>query len=173
MSDLRKQVIKLAHEVPELRVLLVPMLREAMEFDTPEALKKYLKEHPDADKSKHHVKKQEGKDDSKGSEKPLSKKQHTYHTPLGNIRVYQGTKGFQVALEDENSQSGTSIIPFREGGGRSKGTSGWSEKGESAKLGKPVRVQDLDSGTREKILQYFEDLERESFESSAFAGGRR
>jgi transposase len=57
MSDLRKQVIKLAHDVPELRVHLVPMLREAMEFDTPEALKKYLKEHPDADKSKHHVKK--------------------------------------------------------------------------------------------------------------------
>jgi len=30
----------------------------AMDFDTPEAMKKYLHDHPDADKSRHHVKKQ-------------------------------------------------------------------------------------------------------------------
>lgn len=39
--------------------------RFAMEFDSPEALKKYLKEHPGADKSKHTVKK---KDESKDSD---------------------------------------------------------------------------------------------------------
>jgi len=33
--------------------------RYAREFDTPEALKNYLHEHPQADKSKHHVKKHE------------------------------------------------------------------------------------------------------------------
>lgn len=39
--------------------------RIGMEFDSPEALKKYLHEHPDADKSKHSVKKPE-KGDSEG-----------------------------------------------------------------------------------------------------------
>lgn len=33
--------------------------QQAMEFDSPEALKKYLHDHPDADKSKHTVKKPE------------------------------------------------------------------------------------------------------------------
>jgi hypothetical protein len=33
---------------------------------TDEALKKYLKEHPDADKSKHSVKKKEDEDASQG-----------------------------------------------------------------------------------------------------------
>jgi len=40
---------------------LVKIARDltSMEFDSPEAMKRYLKEHPDADKSKHTVKKQE------------------------------------------------------------------------------------------------------------------
>lgn len=42
--------------------------RVAMEFDTPEALKKYLQDHPDADKSKHTVKKPE-KDEGGGDAK--------------------------------------------------------------------------------------------------------
>jgi hypothetical protein len=37
----------------------------AMEFDTEEAKKKYLKEHPDADRSKHTVKKKEEKSKAK------------------------------------------------------------------------------------------------------------
>lgn len=46
-----------------------------MEFDTEEALQKYLKEHPDADKSKHTVKKEdtekkEDDADKGGKEKP-------------------------------------------------------------------------------------------------------
>jgi hypothetical protein len=54
-----------------------------MEFDSPEALKKYLKDHPDADKSKHTVKKpgdeeptQEepgSEDKGRGEKKPESK----------------------------------------------------------------------------------------------------
>ncbi|MFA6234138.1 MAG: hypothetical protein WC824_08130, partial [Bacteroidota bacterium] len=57
MNALRERVLKLAHEVPELRKHLVPILRKtAMEFDTPEALKKYLDEHPGADRSNHTVK---------------------------------------------------------------------------------------------------------------------
>jgi hypothetical protein len=50
MSDMAKRVV-------------ARFLGLAMEHDTPEALKKYLKEHPDADKSKHTVKKQEDKDE--------------------------------------------------------------------------------------------------------------
>jgi len=41
--------------------------RFATEFPTPEALKKYLRDHPDADKSKHSVKKQDGKQDKADS----------------------------------------------------------------------------------------------------------
>lgn len=61
MNDFRTAVLKLAHEVPELRKHLMPILsKTAMEFDTEKALKKYLKEHPGADKSNHSVKKTEG-----------------------------------------------------------------------------------------------------------------
>jgi len=58
MSDtqLRSHLIRLAHANPELRPQLLPLLRTAMDFDSPEALKKYLQEHPGADKSLHHVK---------------------------------------------------------------------------------------------------------------------
>jgi hypothetical protein len=52
---LREQMIKLAKDNPELRKHLVPILKEAMEFPTQKALKKYLDDHPDADKSKHKV----------------------------------------------------------------------------------------------------------------------
>ena len=70
MSDLRQSVIKLAHEHPELRRHLVPILmKTAMEFDTQEALDKYLKDHPGADRSNHTVKKQEGGGGSDGGTK--------------------------------------------------------------------------------------------------------
>ena len=83
MSDLllRNAVAKLASENPELRKHLVPLLRQATEFDSPEALKKYLHEHPDADKSKHHVKKQEGGGEAKkdeGDNKPVALSREGY-----------------------------------------------------------------------------------------------
>jgi DNA-binding ferritin-like protein len=51
---------------------------EAMEHATPEALGKYLKDHPNADKSKHTVKKKDegGKSKSESGSKP-SKKRHS------------------------------------------------------------------------------------------------
>jgi hypothetical protein len=52
---LREQIIKLAKENSELRKHLIPLLKTAMEFPTQKALKKYLDEHPDADKSLHKV----------------------------------------------------------------------------------------------------------------------
>lgn len=55
--SLRTDIIKLATDHPELRVHLLPLLKQAMEFDTPEAMQSYLKAHPGADKSNHTVKK--------------------------------------------------------------------------------------------------------------------
>jgi hypothetical protein len=55
---IRDDLIKLGSTNPELRPHIRPLLRVAMEFDTPDALKKYLRDHPDADKSKHTVKEQ-------------------------------------------------------------------------------------------------------------------
>lgn len=82
-SDLRSALMKLAADVPETRRHLVPLLRdasahkEAIEFDTESALRKYLRRHPDADKSKHTVKKTESpstlKDDDKKDKAAPSK----------------------------------------------------------------------------------------------------
>ena len=72
MSDtaLRAGLIRLAHARPDLRTHILPLVtgRVAMEFDSQEALEKYLKDHPKADKSKHTVKKNDGgkKDKGKG-----------------------------------------------------------------------------------------------------------
>jgi hypothetical protein len=60
MSDLRARTIRLAHVRPDLRPYLIPLVvdRVAMEFETQDALDKYLEDHPGADKSKHTVKDQ-------------------------------------------------------------------------------------------------------------------
>lgn len=69
MSTLRSRTIRLAYANPDLRPHLLPLLtgRTAMEHSSPEALKKYLKEHPDADPKNHTVQKSEkdkgGKED--------------------------------------------------------------------------------------------------------------
>ena len=49
------KLIKVAHENPETQADLLPLIKEAMQFKTPDALKKYLDAHPKADKSKHTV----------------------------------------------------------------------------------------------------------------------
>lgn len=72
--NLRTSIIRLAATRHNLRPYLLPILasdRKATEFQTEEALQKYLKEHPNADKSKHSVKKNkdDGKDDGKGGGK--------------------------------------------------------------------------------------------------------
>jgi hypothetical protein len=82
MRDIRQATIKLALANPELRQYLIPLLRKtAMDFDTPEDMKEYLDEHPDADKSLHHVKpttkptsnKPENKSENKSENKPTDK----------------------------------------------------------------------------------------------------
>ena len=74
MTDLRSRTIRLAHANPDLRQHLIPLItsRVAMDFDTQEALDKYLEAHPGADKSKHKVKDTSddghGEDDGHGHE---------------------------------------------------------------------------------------------------------
>jgi len=73
-NHLRSKVIRLAHAKPELRPHLLPLVRkQAMEFPTEEARKKYLEAHPDADASKHTVKGEgdgEGKTEGEGKKSP-------------------------------------------------------------------------------------------------------
>lgn len=54
-KTLLNRVIKLAHDEPTLRPVLVPLIRQAMNFDTQNAMDKYLKEHPGADRANHRV----------------------------------------------------------------------------------------------------------------------
>jgi len=82
MSDntLRKQLLHVAHSLPqgsEERKRVLALLKESMEHDSPEALKQYLKDHPDADKSKHTVKKDDGGEKKDEGKKEISKEQAT------------------------------------------------------------------------------------------------
>ena len=59
-KTLRKRLIRLAYEKPELRKEILPLLRVAMEHATDDARKKYLQDHRNADPKNHTVKKTEG-----------------------------------------------------------------------------------------------------------------
>jgi len=55
-QDIRANLIRLAHANPELREELLPLLtKQAMEFPSEGALKKYLESHPGADRRNHSV----------------------------------------------------------------------------------------------------------------------
>lgn len=68
-NELRHTLIRLAYVREDIRPFVLPMLDEgtrvAREFPNPEALNKYLKSHPNAQKNKHRV----VKDDDKGQQK--------------------------------------------------------------------------------------------------------
>lgn len=94
MTPLRSSMIRLAHSNESLRPHLLPLLKEAMDFDTPEALAKYLKDHPGADKSNHHVKKQEAApagDDGHGKKHKTVLHKALHHT------MHMVTEPFHVA----------------------------------------------------------------------------
>ena len=108
MSSLREAVIRLASENPELRKHLIPLLRKtAMDFDTPEAMKKYLDEHPDADRSKHKVKEeQEDQPEKKepAGEKPAKahKKTTVKKNTLKNVKKILD----EYEIQDESDEMG-------------------------------------------------------------------
>lgn len=83
-------LIKLGTTNPDLRVHIRPLLKVAMEHATPEALKKYLHEHPDADKSKHHVKKDEGGGESGSGDGPVNLSREGYKA------VSKALQGFEA-----------------------------------------------------------------------------
>lgn len=69
MGSLRRRTIRLAHQNPNLRTPLLHILM-AKEHASPEALKQYLKDHPNADPKNHTV---GGGGDGKGSGGALGK----------------------------------------------------------------------------------------------------
>lgn len=75
MTTLKSACVKLAYENPELRPLLMPLLRSktATEFPSKEALEKYLKDHPGANRSNHKVVENKGKGEAKTEGKEDSK----------------------------------------------------------------------------------------------------
>lgn len=74
--SLRSATIRLAHSNANLRLALLPILREAKEFPSSQALGKYLQEHPKAVREDHWVRdpKQEAEDRDWGAETPDKKK---------------------------------------------------------------------------------------------------
>ena len=76
----RSALIRLASTLPTgdetRRAILAGLGRVATEFPTQEALDKYLKDHPGADKSKHTVKKQDGGGGKGKEDKPKRKAEH-------------------------------------------------------------------------------------------------
>ncbi len=87
MSELRNQVIKLAHSRPELRGHLLPLLsKQAMEFGSQDELEDYLREHPGANKANHSVK-QNGKKNP--HESAFSKHQHLKGMAAGSKKLVE------------------------------------------------------------------------------------
>ena len=84
-KTLRPAVIRLAHSNESIRPHLLPLLKQAMEFDTPEAMQAYLKEHPGADKSNHHVKKKE--EESKKDDGGGAKKDERHYDEVNNVHL--------------------------------------------------------------------------------------
>ena len=70
----------------------------SMEFDTDEQLKQYLKEHPDADKSKHTVKK---KEEDKGESKKTPTKKDVKDVVK---KVTEKKKEFSQKEKDNNAE---------------------------------------------------------------------
>ena len=105
---LRDRLIRLAHDRPELRPHLLPILaadRSAMEFPTEDALKKYLKDHPDADKSKHSVGK--GGGGKTGPTRPgLHRRTHPTEGPSGPTKVKEKLKAKGLSWDDFGKDSG-------------------------------------------------------------------
>ena len=85
MTDLLPAMIRVAHANPDLRPLLLPIIKEAQEFRTQDALDKYLNDHPKADRSRHSIKKTETPK-PQGETKGKPKKDKTKKTDPGGMK---------------------------------------------------------------------------------------
>jgi len=94
----RRFLVAYAHQNPSFRDELVRRLEAshgivALEHATSDAMKKYLKDHPDADRSKHTVKKgPDSKGDSKGDDKGKGKAKGA----VGEKNLGEGAEASQV-----------------------------------------------------------------------------
>lgn len=89
MKGSKMNKVKLASDLVKLAKDLM-----SIEFDSEDALKKYLKEHPKADKSKHKVKKTDSGSSSKPKQKPQNEQEkRAWLGKFENIVRNEGGKG--------------------------------------------------------------------------------
>jgi len=101
MADpLRSKIIRLAYQNPALRPHLLPLLHTAKEHSSPEALKQYLKEHPNADPSNHTVK-EDGGDNDKGKNPAGSSKD----VATKDLKALKGPEGAGISKDDYSARA--------------------------------------------------------------------
>jgi len=126
---------------------VVARVLEATEFDSPEALKKYLHDHPDADKSKHSVKK---KDDDGEWDRAVSNEsardKAREKTKLTNQKTLETSSGALKALKG---------LP--KGWSDELGLEGLSKKIDKVKPGEDTTAVDLELKSIMKSLKYNAD----------------
>jgi hypothetical protein len=97
-SELRNNLIRLAYMREDIRPFVLPMLdgemsRMAREFPSPEALNKYLKNHPNAQKNKHTVAKPSGEEKPKEEKQPSKEKPSEKEKPQSKKKNKDKGKG--------------------------------------------------------------------------------
>jgi len=114
MTTLGK-LIRTAHAHPEAREHLLPIIKEAMEFNTEEARKKYLDAHPKADPARHTVKKPSGgggKKDKFPPPKGHDQKSRDLWIDLVDAKADQGKEwGRKIWDWDEAGNTPTKKLP--------------------------------------------------------------
>ena len=105
MTTLRSKIIHLAHQTPSLRAHLLPLLKTAEEFDTQDAMDKYLKKHPGANKSNHSVKKTEKKEPSKSEGGSAE-----HHVDLAHLPDDAKVKDLPPEAREEISEYKLSVV---------------------------------------------------------------
>lgn len=161
---------------------LLRMAKElvAIEFPTQDAMDKYLKEHPDADKSNHRVvetkkepiqKKQEKAPKVHPKHKEMDEKEHTHNFGKltegdeddTKVRVYDNgghtADRYSVVVDGKDWKSSASegfvpVLSLSEGG---KDVSQWGDGKEGKHLGKPVKWETLSEDTRKHIEKRLKD----------------
>ena len=116
LMTLRTEAIRLAHTNPVLRPHLLPLLREAREFPSPEALKDYLHEHPKADPANHSVgggKGEGGKEEEKAEPKSDKKKDEGGAKAPSKVHGFlAGIKGISKAMVDSVTNAPAKVHAF-------------------------------------------------------------
>lgn len=105
--SLRSKIIRLAASNPDLRPHLLPLVKSAMDFDTQDAMDKYLKEHPGADRSNHHVKKNDG---GGGAKAPKGKPFGEHHDKFVKHRTKSLRSESNPSEDEEKADSISSKI---------------------------------------------------------------